>query len=129
MCDLYHDDQPFPVRTQTGDLISVPYSMDLNDVIIWRRGEEIESFCQQIRDHFATVYAEGAVQGRVMCIAVHPFWVAQPHRIRQFQAVLEELLSHPGVWATTAGEIADHWRATHRDAIEAHIAARSAIHG
>lgn len=129
VCDLYHDDQPTPIRTKTGDLISVPYTMELNDVIVWRRGEEIESFCRQIRDHFDTVYAEGATQGRVMCIAVHPFWVGQPHRIRAFRRVMEEMLAHPGVWCTTAGEIADHWRATQRDAVEAHLAAREAIHG
>ncbi len=124
-CDLYHDDQPFPVRTAAGSLITVPYTVDLNDVILWRRGEEIEAFGRQIRDHFDTVYAEGAVQGRVMCIAVHPFWVGQPHRIRGFQAVLEHLLSHSGVWCATAGEIAEWYRAQHLPAIEAHLAARS----
>lgn len=129
VCDLYHDDQPTHLRTATGDLISVPYTMELNDVIVWRRGQEIAAFCQMIRDHFATVYAEGATQGRVMCIALHPFWVAQPHRIRVFRALLEELLSHPGVWCTTAGEIADHWRATQAEAVAAHLAARRAIHG
>jgi peptidoglycan/xylan/chitin deacetylase (PgdA/CDA1 family) len=123
-CDLYHDDQPFPVRTRTGDLITVPYTVDLNDVILWRRGQEIEDFAQQIRDHFDTVYEEGATQGRVMCIAIHPFWVGQPHRIRAFQRVMEYLLSHPGVWCTTAADIADHFRAHHRPALEAHLAAR-----
>ena len=64
-------------------------------------------FARQIRDHFDTLYAEGAEQGRVMCIALHPYWVGQPHRIRAFRAALEYILSHPGVWVTTAGAIAD----------------------
>jgi len=128
-CDLYHDDQPFPVRTRTGDLITVPYTVDLNDVIVWRRGEEIDAFAQQIRDHFDTVYAEGETQGRVMCIALHPFWVGQPNRIRGFQRVMEYILSHPGVWCTTAGAIADHFRANHLPALQAHLAAREALHG
>jgi peptidoglycan/xylan/chitin deacetylase (PgdA/CDA1 family) len=128
-CDLYHDDQPFPVRTRTGDLITVPYTVDLNDVIISRRGEEIDAFAQQIRDHFDTVYAEGAEQGRVMCIALHPFWVGQPHRIRGFRRVMEYILSHPGVWCATAAEIADHYRAEALPAVRAHLAAREAIHG
>jgi len=128
-CDLYHDDQPFPVRTKAGNLITVPYSVDLNDVIVWRRGEEIDAFAQQIRDHFDTVYAEGTEQGRVMCIALHPFWVGQPHRIRGFQLVMEYLLSHPGVWCTTAADIADWYTANHLPAIEAHLAARENAHG
>jgi peptidoglycan/xylan/chitin deacetylase (PgdA/CDA1 family) len=129
VADLYHDDQPFPLRTRVGRLISMPYSVDLNDVIRHRRGEEAAEFARQIRDYFDTVYAEGADQGRVMCIALHPYWVGQPHRIRAFQAMMEYILSHPGVWLTTAGEIADWFVAEHLPAIEAHLAAREAANG
>ena len=128
-CDLYHDDQPTPLKVAAGELVCVPYTMDLNDVIAWRAGMEIDGFCAMIRDHFDTVYAEGAEQGRVMCIAIHPFWVGQPHRIRAFQKVMEYILSHPGVWSTTAGEIADWYRAEHLDAVRAHLAARESLHG
>jgi allantoinase len=128
-CDLYHDDQPFPVNVRTGSLITVPYTMELNDVIAWRRGDEIDAFARQIRDYFDTVYAEGQEQGRVMCIALHPFWVGQPHRIRGFQRVMEYILSHPGVWCATAAEIADHYAANHLQAVRAHLAARQAAHG
>ena len=30
-CDLYHDDQPTPVKTATGSLVSIPYSLEVND--------------------------------------------------------------------------------------------------
>jgi peptidoglycan/xylan/chitin deacetylase (PgdA/CDA1 family) len=70
--DLYHDDQPFPLNVKSGKLISMPYSVDINDVILHRRGLEVDDFARQIRDYFDTVYEEGAEQGRVMCIALHP---------------------------------------------------------
>jgi peptidoglycan/xylan/chitin deacetylase (PgdA/CDA1 family) len=127
--DLYHDDQPFPLRVKAGKLLSMPYSVDLNDVILHRRGEEVGEFVRQIRDYFDTVYEEGAEQGRVMCIALHPYWVGQPHRIRVFRAALEHILSHPGVWLTTGAEIADWYNARHLPAIEAHLAAREAANG
>ena len=44
--DLYHDDQPFPLNVKTGKLISMPYSVDINDVIINRRGLEADDFAQ-----------------------------------------------------------------------------------
>ena len=110
--DLYHDDQPFPLNVKTGKLISMPYSVDINDVILHRRGQEADDFARQIRDYFDTVYEEGAEQGRVMCIALHPYWVGQPHRIRAFRRAMEYILSHPGVWLTTAGEITDWFNAT-----------------
>src|SRR5580692_4646294 len=127
--DLYHDDQPFPLKVKSGKLLSVPYTIDLNDVILHRRGEEAEAFGRQIRDHFDTVYAEGAENGRVMCIALHPYWVGQPHRLRPVRSALEYILSHPGVWLTTAGEITDWYNANHLPLIEAHLAAREAANG
>jgi peptidoglycan/xylan/chitin deacetylase (PgdA/CDA1 family) len=127
--DLYHDDQPFPLKVKTGKLISMPYSVDINDVIVHRRGEEAAEFARQIRDHFDTVYEEGAEQGRVMCIALHPYWVGQPHRIRTVRAAIEYVLSHPGVWQTTAGEITDWFNANHLPLVEAHLAAREAANG
>ncbi len=114
---------------KTGKLISVPYSVDLNDVILHRRGEEAAEFARQIRDYFDTVYAEGAEQGRVMCLALHPYWVGQPHRIRAFRGALEYILSHPGVWVATGAEIADWFNTQHLPAIEAHLAAREAANG
>src|SRR5689334_19400791 len=42
--DLYHDDQPFPINTATGRLISVPYTIELNDALLYRRGVEADEF-------------------------------------------------------------------------------------
>jgi peptidoglycan/xylan/chitin deacetylase (PgdA/CDA1 family) len=127
--DLYHDDQPFPLKVKTGRLLSMPYSVDINDVILHRRGLEADDFVRQIRDAFDTLYDEGAEQGRVMCIALHPYWVGQPHRIRAFRGAMEYILSHPGVWLTTAGDVTDWFNAHHLPLIEAHLAAREAANG
>lgn len=127
--DLYHDDQPFPLRVKSGNLLSLPYTVELNDVLSHRRGEEAEEFARQIRDYFDTVYAEGAEQGRVMCIALHPYWVGQPHRIRAVRAALEYVLSHQGVWVARGSEIVDWFNANHLPQIESHLAAREAANG
>lgn len=108
LCDLYHDDQPTPVRVRSGQLVSLPYSMEINDSISWRRGMEGEAFAEKMIDEFETLYAEG---GRVMNIAVHPFITGQPHRIDAFARALEHILSRPGVWCATGEEIVDAWRA------------------
>ena len=102
LCDLYHDDQPTPVRVRKGELISLPYSMEINDSICWRRGTEADAFARKMIDEFETLYAEG---GRVMNIAVHPFISGQPHRIEAFERALEHILKQPGVWCATGEEI------------------------
>jgi allantoinase len=107
LCDLYHDDQPTPVRVRRGELHSLPYSMELNDSIAWRRGMEAEAFARKIRDEFDVLYAEG---GQVMNIAVHPFIMGQPHRIAHLERALEYILGHPGVWCATGSRIIDCYR-------------------
>ena len=127
--DLLHDDQPLPLRVKNGRLITVPYSMELNDGIMSMRGFEGADFLRMIKDTFDTLWREGAEQGRVMCIALHPYWVGQPHRIRLFRQALEYIMSHSGVWVTTGGAIVDHFNTHHRAAIDAHLAAREAANG
>lgn len=110
LCDLYHDDQPTPIRVRQGSLISLPYSMEINDSIAWRRGQEAQAFGQKIRDEFDVLYAEGAEHGRVMNIAVHPFIMGQPHRIGALAEALQYVAGHDQVWFATGAQIVDWYR-------------------
>ena len=111
LCDLYHDDQPTPIRVRSGELFSLPYAMEINDSIAWRRGMEAQGFAQKIRDEFDILYAEGATHGKVMNIALHPFIMGQPHRIDALEQALQYVLSHSGVWCATGSQIIAHYRA------------------
>ena len=59
------------------------------------------------RDAFDVLYAEGADSARIMCIAIHPYMMGQPHRVKHLDEALEYILGHDGVWAATGEEIAD----------------------
>ena len=119
--DLYHDDQPTPLRVRQGSLISVPYSMDLNDAVLYRYDAEGEEFARWIMDHFDTVWSEGGEIPRVMCIALHPYMMGQPHRIRHLDHALAHILAHEGVWQATGAEIADWYIAHGLPAYQSHI--------
>lgn len=121
-CDWYHDDQPLPIRTRSGSLITVPYTMDLNDSVLTLKQHEGADFVTMIRDTFDTLYAEGADSARVMCIALHPYIMGQPHRIGHLDAALEYILSHDGVWKATGEEIADWYLENGGDHMAAHLA-------
>lgn len=106
-CDLYHDDQPTLVATKSGPLVSVPYSMDLNDAMIYRQPVEAEEFARMIIDHFDTQYRESEHVTRVMCIALHPYMMGAPHRVRYLDRALAYIAGHSDVWFATGGDIAD----------------------
>jgi len=122
-CDLYHDDQPTPIKVRQGQLVTIPYSMELNDAMIYRHPTEAEEFAQTVVDHFDTVYREGAAQGRVMCLALHPYMMGAPHRIKHLDRALSYILSHEGVWKATGEEIADWYIAHALDPFRRHIGA------
>jgi peptidoglycan/xylan/chitin deacetylase (PgdA/CDA1 family) len=110
--DWVNDDQPYEIRTTRGPLVSVPYSLELNDIpMMIIQHHESAAWVQRCRDQFDRLYAEGAKQPRVMAIAVHPYIHGVPHRIKYFEAVYDYMKKKKGVWFTTGEGIADWYRA------------------
>lgn len=108
ICDWCNDDQPFPMRVKQGKMISVPYSIEINDIPLFV-GKSLsgEDFYQMLVDQFDALYEEGAHSGRVMSVALHPFILGQPFRIKYLQRALNYITNKPDVWVTTSDEIAD----------------------
>ena len=122
-CDLFHDDQPTPVKVRGGQrFVSVPYSLELNDTIVYVVNKiEPRRYGQIIKDAFDRLYAEGANSGTVMCLPTHNYQVSCPHRMKAFEEALEYITGHADVWITTGREIAEYYLAHHHDAAMADI--------
>ena len=125
-CDLFQDDQPQPVKTRSGQLVSMPYSLEVNDVITYGAlGMTPERYTEVLKRHFDRLLAEGDRSGTVMCIPLHAYLVAQPHRLRPFAQALAHVAAHADdVWITTAAEIAAYYREHCWDAVQADLAGR-----
>jgi allantoinase len=104
-CDLYHDDQPTPIRTAKGRLISMPYSLEVNDhygFFVYNMSPR--AYADALIRQYERLAAEG---GTVMCIPLHAYLIGQPHRIGPFEKALEHIAADGRAWITTAGAIAD----------------------
>ena len=124
-CDLFHDDQPQPVNVKSGKLISVPYSLEMNDtVVLSMMGKSMRHYADIMKKNFDQLYEEGAENALVMCIPLHPFLIGQPHRIGPFAEVLDYITSHEKVWVTTGREIAEHYYEHHYDNVVAALSAK-----
>ncbi len=83
LLDWCHDDQPTWFRTRTRPILAVPYPQELNDIpAIVARKETGRDFAQGIIDGFDEMLAQSASAPLVMGIALHPYIVGQPHRLR-----------------------------------------------
>ena len=78
-------------------------------------------YTDAIKAQFDRLYLEGAENGQVMCLPLHPFLIGQPHRMRQFEEALDYVTSHDKVWLATGREIAGYYLAHHYDAFAAAI--------
>lgn len=108
VCDWVNDDLPY--RMNNG-LYSIPYSIELNDMPLFNAPSiSIADFERRIRESFDVLYEEGATCGRVMAIALHPFLIGVPHRIRALDRALGHIASHAKVWFATGSEIIEAYR-------------------
>ena len=87
--DWVNDDQPHRLHTSHGDIVSLPYSNEINDIGVFRRGQTGGEFEQIIKDQFDQLYEDSAHTGRVMCIALHPYITGVPHRARHLKAAFQ----------------------------------------
>ena len=119
------DDQPFPLKV-TGDrrFVCVPYSYQINDVLTNSRSNDAAYMNRMIKDHFDVIYGEAAENSKVMCIALHPYWIGRPEKAKYLDEALQYILGHEGVWNTTADDIAEYYLANYYDKAVASLAER-----
>ncbi|MEI2415846.1 polysaccharide deacetylase family protein [Orrella sp. JC864] len=104
--DWVLDDQPCRLRAGQGQMVAMPYSVELNDIPMMAvQHHSAGEFLQRVTDSFDRLYQEGGEQVRVMGIAVHPFLSGVPHRIKYFEQAFEYMLGHEGVQFMTGEQI------------------------
>ncbi len=108
------DDQPIFLRTTGGGLLAVPYPQEVNDIpAIAVRREGAGAFADMIVDDLDERLAQCGEDGQpqVMGIAIHPYIVGQPFRLRSLRRALRHVASRRDrLWITTAGAINAHVR-------------------
>lgn len=111
VCNWVNDEQPYPMRVKTGSMISIPYSIEINDIPAFLDLKQSpETFGRMICDQFDGLYEDGAKSGRVMAISLHPFLIGHPHRSKYLAKALAHITSRQEVWLATGGEIVDWYQ-------------------
>ena len=108
VADWVLDDQPVKIQTAHGPIVSVPYTVEMNDIAMMvLQNHPSEEWLRRGIDHFDRLYAEGEKSARVMAISVHPYITGVPHRIAYLERLYEYILQRPGVKMWTGEEILD----------------------
>ncbi|HEU0218137.1 MAG TPA: polysaccharide deacetylase family protein [Stellaceae bacterium] len=102
------DDQPIWMTTRSGPILSVPYPIELNDSpsLVFRRHTG-RMFEEMLIDQFDEMLEQSRKYPLVYSVALHPFIIGQPFRLRALRRALRHIMEHKdALWITTPGEIA-----------------------
>lgn len=106
-----NDELPSPVKVKQGSLISIPYSIEINDIpALLDLKQSGERFGKMICDTYDVLHEDGAKMPRVMAIALHPFLIGHPHRSTYFDKALQHIRDKGGAWFATGSQIVDWYR-------------------
>lgn len=100
------------MRTRgAGHILSVPYPQEINDIpAIVPHHVDHREFAARIEDQFDEMRRQSLQQPLVMGIALHPYIMGQPFRLRALRGALTHIARHrDDVWLTVPGAIARHY--------------------
>jgi hypothetical protein len=104
--DWVYDDEPTVIRTAKGPLVTLPYTVELNDIpMMIIQHHESDYFMRRVIDQFDRLYAEGEHRAKILALAIHPYISGQPHRIKYLEAIFDYARRFDGVEYWTGEEI------------------------
>jgi peptidoglycan/xylan/chitin deacetylase (PgdA/CDA1 family) len=115
VADWVMDDLPCTLKTTAGGLVTLPYTVEINDVAIMAVAQHPSSeLLERGKRQFDRLYMESARSPRVMSISVHPYLSGVPHRIGYLEELLDYIRGHDGVAFWTGEQLFD-WYAQQID--------------
>jgi allantoinase len=106
--DWVYDDEPTFIGTAKGPLVTLPYTIELNDIpMMIVQHHESEYLLKRAIDQFDRLYAEGKDRAKIVSLAIHPYISGQPHRIKYLEAIYDYVNRFEGVLHWNGAEILD----------------------
>jgi len=109
--DWVYDDEPTVIRTAKGPLVTLPYTVELNDIpMMLVQHHESDHLLKRTIDSFDRLYAESKDRPKIMSVAIHPYISGQPFRIKFLEAIYDYVNKHEGVVHWNGEQILDWYR-------------------
>tara|TARA_Y100000741_G_scaffold41584_1_gene28943 strand:- start:1522 stop:2421 length:900 start_codon:yes stop_codon:yes gene_type:complete len=109
-CDAMNDDQPYIIDTDSGPIVSIPYSNEINDfTLLTRRGHTTDEFRDILIEEMNVLYQESKATSKIMNIGLHPHVSGRAYRVRAIREFLEAAKELEGIWWATRSQIAEEY--------------------
>jgi len=109
--DWVYDDEPTVIKTTNGPLVTLPYTVELNDIpMMMVQHHESDHLYKRAVESFNTLYEEGSDRVKIMAIAIHPYISGQPFRIKALRDIYDYVNKFDGVLHWNGEEIYNWYR-------------------
>jgi len=106
--DWVVDDLPCWMTTRNGPLLSLPYTLEINDSVVYAIEKHASpEIHRRMVDTLALFETESRIQPRVLTLALHPHLIGVPHRFPYLEAMLDVLQSRKDTQFMTGRAIAN----------------------
>lgn len=106
--DWVYDDEPTVIRTAHGPLVTLPYTVELNDIpIMVVQHHDSDHLYRRFIQSFERLYEESKDRAKFIAVAVHPYISGQPFRIGALEAIYDHAARFDGVLHWNGAEILD----------------------
>ncbi len=104
--DWVLDDQPCWMTTASGAMLSVPYTLELNDSTVYAVEKHATGeFANRVRRSLAALERETTHGPKIMTIALHPHLVGVPHRFTELVEMIDMIAAHRATRFVTPGQV------------------------
>jgi allantoinase len=108
VCDWVVDDQPVWLEAKPRRLVAVPYSLELNDSVIYAiERQPSPEFQRRVVDTLRSYDCQRNRAPFVLTLPLHPHLIGARHRLPYFAAVLDLLIEREDTVFMTGSEICD----------------------
>ena len=109
--DWVYDDEPTVIRTAKGPLVTLPYTVELNDIpMMMVQHHESTQLLNRVIDSFDRLYAESQYRPKILSLAIHPYISGQPFRIKYLEAIYDYVNKFEGVVHWNGEQILDWYQ-------------------
>ena len=100
------------MRTTGGPLLSIPYSLEINDSVVHAvLHEGSDAMLARFEATLELFAEEAARQPRIITLGLHPHLIGVPHRFVHLRRILALIARRPDTIVLSSGEIADWFEA------------------
>ena len=111
VADWVLDDQPCEIATAHGPIVSIPYTVEHNDIpMMALQHHGAEETLRRGIDQFERLHQESAAVTRVMAISLHPYISGVPHRIGYVEKLFEHIRRRDDVLLWQGAQVLDWYR-------------------